>query len=100
MKVRFRPEAAAELSQARDWYAGRESGLGHEFVAAVDAAVDRVVARPLAFRVLPRVPSIRRAQLRRFPFVLLFRMLTGDVIEVIAVAHMRRRPGYWKARLR
>jgi toxin ParE1/3/4 len=100
VRVRFRPEAAAELLQARDWYAGRESGLGDEFAAAVDAAVDRVAARPLAFRVLPRVPSIRRAQLRRFPFVLLFRMLTGDVIEVIAVAHMRRRPGYWKTRLR
>jgi hypothetical protein len=54
-----------------------------------------------AFRVLPRVPTIRRAQLRRFPFVLLFRLLAGDVIEVmIALAHMRRKPGYWTARLR
>jgi len=100
VRVRFRPEAADELLRARDWYASRESGLGDEFVAAVDAAVDRVMARPLAFRVLPRVPSIRRAQLRRFPFVLLFRVLTGDVVEVIAVAHMRRRPGYWQSRLR
>jgi len=100
VKVRFRPDAAAELLQARDWYAGRESGLGDEFATAVDATVDRVAARPLAFRVLPRVPTIRRAQLRRFPFVLLFRVLTGDVIEVIAVAHMRRKPGYWRVRLR
>jgi hypothetical protein len=69
-------------------------------VAAVDAAVDRVIARPLAFRVLPRVPTIRRAQLQRFPFVLLFRVITGDMVEVIAVAHMRRRPGYWKSRMR
>jgi toxin ParE1/3/4 len=100
VKVRFRPEAAAELRHARDWYATREHGLGTEFVAAVDAAVDRVAARPLAFRLLPSVPSVRRAPLRRFPFVLLFRVLTADVIEVIAVAHMRRRPGYWKTRIR
>ena len=100
MRFRFRPEAAEELLRARDWYASRVSELGDRFAAAIDATVQRVTARPLAFRVLPRVPSIRRAQLRRFPFTLLFRVLAGDVIEVVAVAHMRRRPGYWQIRLR
>jgi plasmid stabilization system protein ParE len=100
VKVRFRPEAAAELLHARDWYASRETGLGDEFAAAVDATVNRVVAHPRAFRALPRVPGVRRAQLRRFPFVLLFRVLASETIEVIAVAHMRRRPGYWQRRLR
>lgn len=100
MKVRFRREAAAEVREARKWYAERDSELGDRFVAAVDVCVERVAARPLAFSGVPRVPSVRRAQLRRFPFSLLFRLLAGDVIEVLAVAHMRRRPGYWRRRAR
>jgi hypothetical protein len=46
------------------------------------------------------VPTVRRAQLRRFPFLLLFRVLGREVIEILAVAHMRRRPNYWKRRAR
>jgi plasmid stabilization system protein ParE len=98
--VRFRPEAAAELREARDWYAAREEHLGDQFLAAVDAAVRRVVARPKAFPVVPLVPLVRRAQLHRFPFTIVFRMLGEEGIEVLAVAHMRRRPGYWRARTR
>jgi hypothetical protein len=37
---------------------------------------------------------------RRFPFSRLFRLLAGDVVEILAVAHVRRRPGYWRRRAR
>jgi len=100
VKVRFRREAAAEVRHARDWYAERDAELGDRLVAAVDAAVQRVAARPLSLPVVPGVPTARRAQLRNFPFLLVFRVLAGDVIEVLALAHMRRRPHYWKRRAR
>jgi len=99
VRVRFRREAA-KVRKARNWYTERDSHLGNQFVAAVDAAVDRASSRPLAFPVIPRVRTVRRAQLRGFPFLLLFRVLARDVIEVLAVAHMRRRPNYWRPRLR
>jgi toxin ParE1/3/4 len=88
------------LREARAWYASREEHLGDQFIAAVDAAVRRVVTQPLAFPTVPRVPSARRALLRRFPFSIVFRMLGEEVIEVLAVAHTSRRPGYWRARMR
>jgi plasmid stabilization system protein ParE len=100
VRVRFRLEAAAELREARNWYAERDEDLGRRFVAAVDVAVERVAARPLAFPINPQVPSVRRAHVRRFPFSLLFRLLAGDIIEILAVAHDRRRPGYWRRRVR
>jgi hypothetical protein len=100
VKVRFRREAAAEVRHARDWYAVRDTELGGRLVAAVDAAVERVAARPLSFPIVALVPTARRAQLRSFPFLLVFRVLPGDVIEVLALAHMRRRPNYWKRRAR
>jgi plasmid stabilization system protein ParE len=100
VKVRFRPEAAVELREARAWYAAREKDLGQQFVAAVDAAVKRIAMRPHAFPALPRPTTVRRAQLRRFPFVVLFRILGHEMIEVLAVAHARRRPGYWRSRVR
>jgi toxin ParE1/3/4 len=100
VKVRFRREAATEVRHARDWYAARDTELGDRLVAAVDAAVERVAGRPLSFPVVALVPTARRAQLRNFPFLLVFRVLPGDVIEVLALAHMRRRPYYWRRRAR
>jgi hypothetical protein len=63
--VVFRPEAEAEVLEARQWYESRSEGLGRRFAAAVDALVTRIVSNPLAF---PEVHGqTRRAVLTRFP---------------------------------
>ena len=100
MKVRFRSEAAVEVREARAFYADRDPHLGDHFVAALDAAVSRFVERPRAFPSLLRPDVVRRARLRRFPYVVLFRLIGSETIEVLAVAHTRRRPGYWISRAR
>lgn len=51
-----------------------------------------MVSNPLA--IPERYPGVRQAQLRRFPYLLVFRLL-GEAIEVIAVAHAHRAPRYW-----
>jgi toxin ParE1/3/4 len=48
-RVRFRPQAQAELEEARAWYEARLSGLGRDFVEAVDASVGRIAEMPQAF---------------------------------------------------
>ena len=40
----------------------------------------------------------RRYLLRGFPFLLIYRQ-HGDIVEILAVAHTSRKPGYWKARV-
>ena len=90
----FRPEAEAEALEARGWYESRRAGLGEEFGVEVDAAVARIVERPLAF---PRVRGeTRRAVLGRFPYALYFRV-TNDNIVILAV-HGRQDPSRWQSR--
>lgn len=92
--VVFRPEAEAEVLEARQWYESRSEGLGRRFAAAVDALVTRIVSNPLAF---PEVHGqTRRAVLTRFPYAVYFRIADGDVI-VLAV-HGRQDPTRWRSR--
>jgi toxin ParE1/3/4 len=96
-ELRFHRAARQELREAAHWYEARGDGLGAEFVSAVGACLARVSDKPAAFPEVRRAPGIRRALLRRFPYAVVF-LVDGDIITVLAVAHGRRRPLYWKAR--
>lgn len=61
----FRPQAEAELLDARAWYERERVGLGAIFAAAIESTVTAILQNPLAY---PRVKGdIRRAVVRRFP---------------------------------
>lgn len=95
MTVRFRTEAASDVSLARDWYDAQSPGLGDDFVASLEYAVDLVEALPEAF---PEIAvGLRRALLSRFPYALYYRR-DGVVIDVIACLHTRRSPSRWRTR--
>src|SRR2546430_1014556 len=66
MRVILRPAAAADIEEAFLWYEDRESGLGHEFLEAVQSVLTNVGAQPRAYPVIHR--NTRRALLRRFPY--------------------------------
>jgi plasmid stabilization system protein ParE len=94
--VRFHPAAAREAESAYGWYVARNSTAAHAFREELAHAVAAVVNNPLTW---PRYgPRARRYVLPRFPFGLVYRTRGGEV-EIIAVAHGRRRPGYWRSRL-
>jgi plasmid stabilization system protein ParE len=96
-RVRFEPEAAAELEEAAAWYEERRAGLGLTFIAAVDRALDAVAAWPAAGSPVPGVDAdlmVRRVLLGRFPYQLIYESDRRHV-RVLAVAHERRRPGYY-----
>ena len=79
-----------------DWYAARNPAAAHGFREDLRLAIDAVAANP---RTWPRYGNrARRYVLLRYPFSLVY-VLRGDDIEVVAVAHGRRRPGYWRSRL-
>ncbi len=88
-------DAEAEVEEAASWYEARRVGLGLEFVAAIDRALADIAERPESFPVW--APPWRRVVLQRFPFVVYFELEVERVV-VMAVAHARRRPGYWMAR--
>lgn len=93
--VEFHPEAQAELRADARFYEERQAGLGDEFLDAVDWVIRFVKERPAAGRSVGA--GIRRALTRRFRYAVIYREV-GDRLEVLAVAHLRRRPGYWHDR--
>ena len=102
LQVRFVPAALDELHAADDWYEQQVPGVGAEFVAEVWQVIERTAEWPaLAPRVaVPGTSSeVRRAALRRFPYGLVYVVL-DDVLWIVAVAHSRRRPGYWHQRMK
>jgi plasmid stabilization system protein ParE len=99
--VRFEDEAETEYHAAARWYEERRTGLGHDFLDAVDATLDRIVRMPGAGARVRRLRSdllVRRAPVGRFPYQVVY-IETNGSIRVLAVAHDRRKPGYWKRRL-
>ena len=101
LQVLFEPEARDELAAAKAWYDDERPGLGADLLAEVDATIERILRWPdLPPRLLVAGTTrhVRRAPLRRFPFAIVYAVV-GDTLWVVAVAHARRRPGYWRDRL-
>ena len=95
MRVDFHPDAVAELSESANWYAERSAVSARNFLVAVDLAVASVVNDPERFA---RIDDRHRScSVLKFPFQIVFR-LDNSRIVIVAVAHAKRRPGYWRRR--
>lgn len=97
LPVFIRRAAELDLERAEDWYDGQRPGLGREFRDAVDAVIARIAANPLAYP--DRYRGARRALLRRFPYVLWYRV-SATLVIVLACVHGKRDPRVMRARLR
>ena len=100
LPVRISEEADAELVDAACWYESHREGLGDSFLNAVDVTVTRIAETPHLGSMVPAVsdPAIRRRPVQRFPYHIVYIEL-ADHLRVLAIAHDRRRPGYWMGRL-
>src|SRR5690606_33816538 len=89
MRILFRPEAGAEVLEARRWYEDRSTGLGLEFARSIEAALAALSHDPAAHP--PVEGGCRRILLRRFPYSLVYRARSDEIL-VVAVFHHRRSP--------
>lgn len=97
MNVWLHPAATAELNEAAAFYTERANkALGLAFIAEFERSIKLLGERPELGAVWRG--TIRRLPLRRFPHSVIYR-LTGDTVQILALAHQRRRPGYWTKRL-
>lgn len=95
-QVTLHEEAENEANDALDWYLARNPRAAIGFVAELQRAFDDIGGAPTRW---PKGSNgTRRFVLRRFPFVVVYRDFPS-YIQVLAVAHGSRRPGYWKERL-
>ncbi|VFN02025.1 MAG: ParE toxin of type II toxin-antitoxin system, parDE [Candidatus Kentron sp. G] len=94
--VNFNPDARTEFLAAIKYYEACQPGLGRRFRLAVESELDRIREMPLGFRVLHA--PFRRCFVRKFPYAVIF-SIEPESILVIAVAHTKRKPEYWRERL-
>jgi len=95
-------EAEDELKAAEATYEEQVAGLGADFRLEISRALELIGSLPRSGRPVPDMPvgaEVRQAFVRRFPFSVIY-MLEPTSIWVIAFAHHRRRPGYWRRRVR
>jgi hypothetical protein len=98
VKPVFHPAARAELAAGADWYDERVSGLGDELISAVELATALIVEAPGRLPVVSVDTRARRVVVKDFPFTVVY-TIAGDTVFILAIAHQKRRPFYWKRRL-
>ena len=98
MRVEFLPAAADELQAAADWFEARKSGLGEEFRTEVRHTVELIKMFPHGWHRLSDL--VRRCQTNRFPYGVIYQFRESeDLILIVAIMHLHRRPGYWDSRI-
>lgn len=95
--VVFHPEARAELLASVTYYDEQAEGLGRQFTDEVERAVRSVAEQPGLGAPIIGADGLRRWVLRRFPYYLIYQA-EPNALLILALAHQRRRPGYWKER--
>ena len=95
LAVDIHPEAVFEAQAARLWYEAKSPQAAAAFMAELDIGIASIRAAPDLYP--SDLHGTRRYLMRRFPYLIMDRA-TAKVIQVLAVAHGRRRPGYWKTR--
>lgn len=88
-------DADRELEDAADYYDRESPGLGSVFIDEVERAYSRIRSAPLAVEEVD--PGIRKLVLARFPYNLIYEV-EGATALVLAIAHQRKRPYYWRSR--
>lgn len=94
--VSFQPEALAELENAKAYYEKKLPGLGSRFFDTVEHGL-RAISRFPAVHPPHGKTDLRKRVLRRFPYTIYF-LESETLIWIVALAHQRRRPDYWKNR--
>ena len=84
------------MTEAALFYEAAIAGLGDDFLDDIQHAIDAVRDRPELGEKIRY--GFRRALVRRFPFSIVYAMESGQIV-VVAVAHQRRSPDYWKGRI-
>ena len=91
----FHSEAEEELLESALFYDSRVKGLGESFTSEVQRTVEMIREHPDLGS--PLGSKVRRVLVRRFPYNIIYRH-DANRIFILAVAHQRRRPGYWRHR--
>lgn len=95
------PEARAEYLDAVDYYDAQRPGLGDELIRRFEEAIEAVIQDPDAWPRVPEwdgSPALHSHGVKVFPYRIVY-YTTGEQVRIIAYAHTRREPEYWRQRI-
>ena len=96
MSYYFHPSAESEYLSQVAYYEEKRAGLGAYFISDFEGTMSKVMEKSKMYKQVEE--NIHLVSMKIFPFNLLYQEL-NDQVQVLAVAHKRRRPNYWKERL-
>ena len=96
MKIIIEPAALAELNDSRDYYRTHASPkIAAAFVSEIESGIERLRSHPDVGVSISK--NLRKLSLQKFPYSLIYHIST-EALTILAIAHQRRRPGYWAKR--
>ena len=96
--ITFLFEAEEEMNASAQYYNQQASGLGLEFLVEIEKSLQVIEKNPERWSHYEK--NIHKYNTRRFPFSIYYAFEKDlDKIIIIAVAHQKRKPGYWKKRI-
>ena len=95
MRINYTPDAVSELLSISRYYEEKQLGLGSDFNEKLDSLIANCRDNPEMGRVIDG--QVRYLVMKKFPYNIIYR-LTPDEITIIAAAHQKRFPGYWRGR--
>ena len=96
-RVRIRLEAKKEIDAAFEWYFVRSPKAADAFLEEIETSLSNIASEPHLYPIFTK--NIRRRVMTGFPYSVIFKE-QSDSILVLAIAHAKRRPGYWAKRLK
>jgi plasmid stabilization system protein ParE len=87
--------AEADIKEAVNYYADISSDLSQALLITIDTAIQEIKHNPLLFQSINKI--YRKANLKRFPYKIIFRVKKEEIL-IVAFAHHKRKPNYWKKR--
>jgi len=92
MKIIFDPDAQSEFFDAIQYYEESKKGLGKRYRIHIEFAIKSISEAPFRYRTLHH--PFRKFLLKKFPYSIIY-TIEPDHIRIMAVAHTKRKPGYW-----
>ena len=94
-EIVFHPGASEDYEQAFVWYSARGERVALDFEREIHRSLRLIAENPLQW---PRYDARRRRIIvRKFPYSIIYEIINRRIM-VLAVAHGRRRPYYWRER--
>ncbi|NBC27561.1 MAG: type II toxin-antitoxin system RelE/ParE family toxin [Bacteroidetes bacterium] len=98
MTFEFNDAAEVEFYDIVDYYKQFDRSLSRDFIHEFEDAVQRLIKFPKAGH--PYLHQTKRIFLKRFPYSIVYKIYRDELIMVFAIMHMKRKPDYWKRRLK